>query len=66
MDQSVTLLLAVHVLAAQTSYTALANAQGKIDARLARWLLMAHDRIDGDRLLPTHEVLASMLGTRRS
>jgi CRP-like cAMP-binding protein len=34
--------------------------------RLARWILMAHDRIDDDRLPLTHEFLSSMLGVRRS
>jgi CRP-like cAMP-binding protein len=50
----------------QTAHTAIANARGKIDQRLARWLLMAHDRIDGDELPLTHEFLALMLGVRRS
>jgi hypothetical protein len=30
----------------------LANAHGKIDERLARWLLMAQDRLDSDELDP--------------
>jgi CRP-like cAMP-binding protein len=50
----------------QTAHTAIANARGKIEQRLARWLLMAHDRIDGDELPLTHEFLALMLGVRRS
>jgi CRP-like cAMP-binding protein len=50
----------------QTAHTAIANARGKIDQRLARWLLMAHDRIDGDELPLTHEFLALMLGVRRA
>jgi CRP-like cAMP-binding protein len=70
MDQSVTLLRCflrfAHVFAVQASYTALANAQGTIEERLARWLLMAHDRIESDTLVLTHEFLALMLGTRRA
>src|SRR5262249_29418811 len=49
-----------HVFAVQAGHTALANAQGKIEERLARWLLMAHDRLD-DELHLTHEFLSIML-----
>ena len=55
-----------HVLSVQVAHSALANAQGKIEERLARWLLMAHDRIDGDDLCLTHEFLSIMLGVRRA
>lgn len=50
----------------QTAQTALANGRHKLEERLARWLLMAHDRIDGDELPLTHEFLSLMLGVRRS
>jgi CRP-like cAMP-binding protein len=46
--------------------TALANGRHKLEERLARWLLMAHDRVDGDELPLTHEFLSLMLGVRRS
>lgn len=49
----------------QTSETALANGRNTISERLARWLLMAHDRIDGDDVGLTHEFLGVMLGTAR-
>jgi CRP-like cAMP-binding protein len=59
------LLKYVQVFMVQTSHTAIANARAQIDQRLARWLLMAHDRT-GDKTLPlTHEFLALMLGVRR-
>jgi CRP-like cAMP-binding protein len=70
MDESVTMLRCflrfAHVFAVQSGYTALANAQGKIEERLARWLLMAQDRMERDTLELTHEFLALMLGTRRA
>lgn len=49
----------------QTAATAAVNAKGSIEERLARWVLMAHDRGDGDEIPLTHEFLALMLGTRR-
>ena len=55
-----------HVLAVQGSYTALANARGNLQERLARWLVMAHDRMDSDELFLTHEFLSLMLGVRRA
>jgi CRP-like cAMP-binding protein len=61
-----TLLRYVHSMTIQMAYTALANSKVKAEARLARWLLMAHDRVDGDRVELTHEFLALMLGVRRS
>jgi CRP-like cAMP-binding protein len=55
----------VQVLAIQTAQTALANGRGKLEARLARWLLMAHDRAERDQFIITHQFLALMLGVRR-
>jgi CRP-like cAMP-binding protein len=56
----------VQVFMVQTAHTAIANAQARLDARLARWILMAHDRIRGSTLPLTHEFLALMLGVRRA
>src|SRR5262245_16081344 len=61
-----TLLLFVHSFVVQASYTVLANAKGSLEERLARWLLMAQDRIDAKELVLTHEFLALMLGVRRA
>ncbi|CCM77142.1 Crp/Fnr family transcriptional regulator [Rhizobium mesoamericanum] len=49
----------------QTAYTALTNATHRIDERLARSLLMVHDRTAGDRLPVTHDFLAALLNVRR-
>ena len=69
IDKSVTLhrsmLRYVHNFLEQTSRTAVANGRSKIEERLARWLLMADDRIDGTDLPLTHDFLAMMLGVRR-
>jgi CRP-like cAMP-binding protein len=50
----------------QVSSTAACNRVHKIDARLARWLLLCQDRTTLGRLLLTHEFLAQMLGTGRA
>ena len=50
----------------QTAQTALANGRAKLEQRLARWLLMAHDRMTTDAVPLTHEFLAVMLGVRRA
>jgi CRP-like cAMP-binding protein len=59
------LLRYVNVFMVQGSQTALANGRGRLDERLARWLLMWHDRVLADELIITHEFLALLLGVRR-
>jgi CRP-like cAMP-binding protein len=59
------LLLYVHTMVVQTASTALANGQASVAARMARWLLMVHDRTYGHDIVLTHEFLAVMLGVRR-
>ena len=54
-----------HSFMVQTAQTALANGRAKIDERLARWLLMAADRLEGPEMSLTHEFLSLMLGVRR-
>lgn len=52
-------------LGIQTTYTALANGQIKLEERLARWILMVDDRVDHNSFFVTHEFLAMMLGVHR-
>jgi CRP-like cAMP-binding protein len=69
MDRSVrlhrSLLRCAHAFLIQTTQTALANGRSKNEARLARWLLMADDRIDGGEVPLTHKFLGIMLGVQR-
>jgi CRP-like cAMP-binding protein len=58
------LLRCISAFLNQTTETALANGRSKNEERLARWLLMADDRIDG-KLPLTHELLGIMLGVHR-
>jgi CRP-like cAMP-binding protein len=60
------LLKYVQAFMVQTAHTAIANARAKLDQRLARWILMADDRLDGNSLPLTHEFLSLMLGVRRA
>jgi CRP-like cAMP-binding protein len=60
------LLRYVQLLMSQKAQVALCNAKHEIDKRLARWLLLAHDRVSGDQLPVTHDLLAMMLGVRRA
>jgi CRP-like cAMP-binding protein len=50
----------------QTANTALSNGTATVEERLARWLLMASDRLGGDEVPLTHEFLSLMLGVRRA
>jgi CRP-like cAMP-binding protein len=54
-----------HVFMIQSGQTALANGRGRLDERLARWLLMWDDRIRPEAITVTHEFLALLLGVRR-
>ena len=50
----------------QTANTALSNGTATLEERLARWMLMANDRLRGDEIPLTHEFLSLMLGVRRA
>ena len=70
IDQSVSLhgvlLKYVHTFLTQIAHTALSNGRARLEIRLARWIVMAHDRMDGDEVPLTHEFLSVMLGVRRA
>jgi CRP-like cAMP-binding protein len=55
-----------HALHAQVGQTAACNGRHPVEKRLARWLLMASDRLDTLELPLTQELLATMLGVRRA
>jgi CRP-like cAMP-binding protein len=54
------------ILGIQSTQLAACNRLHDVDERLARWLLMSHERIGSTTLPLTQEFLAQMLGTRRS
>lgn len=54
------------VLAMQSTQLAACNRLHEVEERLARWLMMSHDRIGGETMPLTQEFLGQMLGTRRA
>jgi len=55
-----------YILMGQLLQTAACNSFHQVDMRLARWLLMTHDRTATDRFQLTHQMLADLLGVQRS
>ena len=70
VDQSPTLrklmLCYVQTKLVQARQIAFVNAAYNMDVRLARWILMCHDRLEGDEIPITHEFISMMLGVQRS
>jgi len=60
------LLRFVQVQFVEAVHTAFVNATYQTEVRLARWLLMCHDRVDGDELTVTHDFVSMMLGVQRT
>ena len=60
------LLRYVQASAVQKANTALSHGLDTLERRLGRWLLMSHDRMQGDDLPLTHDQLSTALGVRRS
>jgi len=55
-----------HLQVLQAQQIAACNRLHEVEERLARWLLMTQDRVPLEILPLTHDLLAGMLGTRRS
>jgi len=54
-----------HSLLTQVSQSAACNRFHQVEARLARWMLMTHDRMETDDFRLTQEFMSNMLGVRR-
>jgi len=52
-------------LITQMAQTAVCNRHHALDQQLCRWLLLSLDRLDGNELQVTQELIASMIGVRR-
>jgi CRP-like cAMP-binding protein len=59
------LLRYTQALITQMSQTAVCNRHHSLDQQLCRWLLLSLDRLPGDNLVMTQELIANMLGVRR-
>lgn len=59
------LLRYTHAVLAMTAQGAACNRAHSVEERLSRWLLMTHDRVNGDELALTQRFLAMMLGVHR-
>jgi CRP-like cAMP-binding protein len=60
------LLRFIATFAVQLGHTAAAALRDPVERRLSRWLLMIHDRVDGDTVALTHGALAEALSVRRA
>ncbi len=59
------LLRYVDAFHGQVVQTAACNGRHQIEQRLARWMPMTHDRVEGDTFLMTQEFISPMIGVRR-
>ncbi len=58
-------LRSIEAFSIQLAHTAVSNAVHDVDQRLARWLLMCHDRVSGNEIAITHLFISRMLAVRR-
>jgi CRP-like cAMP-binding protein len=59
------LLRYTQALITQMAQTAVCNRHHTLDQQLCRWLLLSLDRLQGNQLVMTQELIANMLGVRR-
>jgi CRP-like cAMP-binding protein len=59
------LLRYTQALITQMAQTAVCNRHHTLDQQLCRWLLLSLDRLEGNQLVMTQELIANMLGVRR-
>jgi CRP-like cAMP-binding protein len=59
------LLRYTQALLTQMAQTAVCNRHHSLHQQLCRWLLLSLDRLDGNELVMTQELIANMLGVRR-
>ncbi len=59
------LLRYTQALITQMTQTAVCNRHHSLDQQLCRWLLLSLDRLSGDEIIMTQELIANMLGVRR-
>ncbi len=59
------LLRYMQALITQMTQTAVCNRHHSVEQQLCRWLLLCLDRVTGDQLFMTQELMANMLGVRR-
>ena len=59
------LLRYTQALITQMAQTAVCNRHHSVDQQLCRWLLLSLDRLQGEQLVMTQELIANMLGVRR-
>jgi CRP-like cAMP-binding protein len=59
------LLRYTQALITQMAQTAVCNRHHSVDKQLCRWLLLSLDRLEGNELVMTQELIANMLGVRR-
>ena len=64
-EMQVLLLRYTQALITQMTQTAVCNRHHSIEQQLCRWLLLCLDRVPGDQLYMTQELMANMLGVRR-